>query len=243
MPTRLAATDDTPRSSLSEQIYTALKSDIHDFRLIPGDRLSEADIGNRMGASRTPVREALFRLRKEGFLEVEPKTGWFVQPLDFGKLEELYELATMLELASVARLCARAEDSTPALDELKVAWLVPEAERLSDAHRVSALDEAFHSTLVEAAGNAEVCRVHWEATERIRIMRRLDFTRPDRIAATYDEHAKILRAIMTRRTDIAQYMLRSHIEQSKAEVRKITLQTLFEAREKARPTLVRPAAA
>lgn len=234
MPTRLAAPDDAPRSSLSEQIYAALKSDIHDFRLIPGDRLSEADIGNRMGASRTPVREALFRLRKEGFLEVEPKTGWFVRPLDFAKLEELYDLVTILELASVARLCARPADNTPALDALKDVWLVPEAERLSDAHRVGALDEAFHSALVEAAGNTEVSRVHWEATERIRIMRRLDFTRPDRVAATYDEHAKILRAVMTRRADIAQYMLRSHIEQSKVEVRKITLQTLFEAREKAR---------
>ncbi|WP_374591666.1 GntR family transcriptional regulator [Aquabacterium sp.] len=234
MSTRPFASDDAPRSSLSEQIYAALKSDIHDFRLIPGDRLSEADIGNRMGASRTPVREALFRLRKEGFLEVEPKTGWFVRPLDFAKLEELHDLVAVLELASVARLCARADDGSPTLAALQAAWLAPEAERLTDAHQVSALDEVFHSTLVDSADNAEISRVHREATERIRIMRRLDFTRPDRIAATYDEHAKILRAISTRRADIAQYMLRSHIEQSKAEVRKITLQTLFEAREKAR---------
>lgn len=225
---------DAPRSSLSEQIYTTLKADIHDFRLIPGDRLSEADIGNRMGASRTPVREALFRLRKEGFLEVEPKTGWFVKPLDFAKLEELYDLRIILELACVARLCARAEETTPALDELKAVWLVPGAERLTDAHQIGTFDEAFHSALVRSAGNAEVSRVHMEVTERIRIIRRLDFTRADRIAATYDEHAKILRAIMMRKADIAQYMLRSHVEQSKAEVRKITLQTLFDAREKAR---------
>ncbi len=227
---------DAPRSSLSEQIYTTLKSDIHDFRLIPGDRLSEADIGNRMGASRTPVREALFRLRKEGFLEVEPKTGWFVKPLDFAKLEELYDLRIILELACVVRLCGRADESTPTLDELKDVWLVPDAERLTDAHQVGTLDEAFHSALVRSAGNNELSRVHTEVTERIRIIRRLDFTRGDRIAATYDEHAKILRAIMMRKADIAQYMLRSHIEQSKAEVRKITLQTLFEAREKARAT-------
>lgn len=234
MSARSATSSDAPRSSLSEQIYATLKSDIHDFRLIPGDRLSEADIGNRMGASRTPVREALFRLRKEGFLEVEPKTGWFVRPLDFAKLEELYDLRIILELASVARLCARAEESTPALDELKAVWLVPDAERLTDAHQVGALDEAFHTALVRSAGNNEVTRVHWEVTESIRIIRRLDFTRSDRIQATYDEHAKILRAIMMRKADIAQYMLRSHVEQSKAEVRKITLQTLFDARERAR---------
>ncbi len=47
---------------------------------------------------------------------------------------------------------------------------------------------------MRAAGNAEMARVHWDVTERIRIMRRLDFTRGDRIEATYAEHAKILRA-------------------------------------------------
>ncbi len=68
--------------------------------------------------------------------------------------------------------------------------------------------------------------MHWDVTERIRIIRRLDFTRPDRIEATYIEHAKILRAVMQKKADQAQLMLKTHIEQSKAEVRKITLHTL-----------------
>lgn len=224
---------DAPRTSLSDQIYETLKTELHDFRLVPGDRLSEAEIGMRVGASRTPVREALFRLRKEGFLDVEPKTGWFVRPLDFTKLEELYDLRTLLETASIAKLCARVEETTPELDALKAIWLVPDAERLSDPHRVGTYDEEFHAQLVRLAGNSEVTRVHWEVTERIRIIRRLDFTRADRITATYDEHAKILRAIIQRKTDHAQWLLRSHVDQSKAEVRKITLQTLYDARARA----------
>ena len=56
--------------------------------------------------SRTPVREALFRLRNEGFLGVESKLGWYVLPIDFGRLEQLYDLRVVLETASVARLCA-----------------------------------------------------------------------------------------------------------------------------------------
>ena len=48
--------------------------------------------------SRTPVREALFRLRDEGFLEVESQLGWYVLPIDFGQLEQLYDLRVMLEL-------------------------------------------------------------------------------------------------------------------------------------------------
>ena len=120
------------------------------------------------------------------------------------------------------------------LEALKAAWLVPAAERLTEMREVGALDEQFHATLVRAAGNAEIAKVHWDVTERIRIVRRLDFTREDRIDATYAEHAKILRAVLQRKLDQAQLLLKSHIEQSKSEVRKITLGTLHEARQRAR---------
>ena len=221
-----------PRTNLADQVYARLKAELHDFLWAPGDRFSEAEIGQRTGVSRTPVREALFRLRNEGFLEVESKSGWFVKPIDFGKLDELYDLRVVLELASVARLVAR-DAHTPGLDALKTAWLVPPAERLGDARAVGELDEAFHATLVSAAGNAEIARVHQDVTERIRIVRRLDFTRSDRIEATYQEHGKILRAVMQRKLDPAQMLLKAHIEQSKVEVRKISLHAMHQARQRA----------
>jgi DNA-binding GntR family transcriptional regulator len=222
------------RANLADHAYAELKGLIHDFQLLPGDRFSETEMGQRLGVSRTPVREALFRLRNEGFLEVESKSGWFIKPIDFDKLDQLYDLRVVLELASVARLCSRSGDS-PELDSLKAAWLVPPSERLSNMREVGALDEQFHATLVRAAGNAEVARVHWDVTERIRIVRRLDFTRDDRVEATYIEHAKILRSILQRKPDQAQLLLRSHVEQSKTEVRKITLGTLHEARLRSAP--------
>jgi DNA-binding GntR family transcriptional regulator len=218
--------------NLAERVYARLKNELHEFGLVPGDRFSEAELGARLGVSRTPVREALFRLRNEGFLDLDLKAGWSVRPIDFDRLEQLYDLRVILELASVARLCAL---STPApqLEELKAVWLVPVAERQADGREVGTLDERFHATLVHAAGNSELARVHWDVTERIRIVRRLDFTRADRIDATYTEHAKILRAVIQRKADQAQLLIRSHIEQSKAEVRKITLATLHEARSRA----------
>ncbi|MEP7057650.1 MAG: GntR family transcriptional regulator, partial [Caldimonas sp.] len=206
---------------LAEQVYETLKAQIHDFRLVAGDRFSEAELGQRLGMSRTPVREALFRLRNEGFLGVESKLGWHVLPIDFGRLEELYDLRVVLELASVARLCARA-DTAPEIEALKSIWLVAPAERVADARTVGSHDEQFHAALVRAAGNGQMARVHWDVTERIRIIRRLDFTRADRIEATYVEHAKILRAVMQKKPDQARLLLKTHIEQSKAEVRKIT---------------------
>jgi DNA-binding GntR family transcriptional regulator len=222
------------RGNLAEQVYAALKAQLHEFSLVPGDRFSETEVGARLGVSRTPVREALFRLRNEGLLDVESKSGWFVRPIDFDKLEQLYDLRVILELAAVERLCARPEPA-PALDALKALWLVPVAERLDDGREVGARDEAFHATLVRAVGNPEMARVHWDVTERIRIIRRLDFTRGDRIQATYDEHAKILRSVIERRAGAAQQLLRSHIEQSKAEVRKITLAMLHDARLRSAP--------
>ncbi|MNT48993.1 FCD domain protein [compost metagenome] len=75
-----------------------------------------------------------------------------------------------------------------------------------------------------------MAQIHRDVTEKIRIVRRLDFTKDFRVDATYDEHAAILRAVLARRADEAARMLRSHIEMSKAEVRKITLHMLHEAR-------------
>jgi DNA-binding GntR family transcriptional regulator len=230
-PTAVAAPAE--RVNLAEHIYATVKAEMDDFRLVPGDRFSEGELSQRLGVSRTPVREALFRLRNEGYLDVEPKSGWSVRPIDFGRLEQLYDLRIVLELASVARLCAHTGPPPPELEQLKSIWLVPAAERLADGREVGMLDEAFHATLVRAAGNAEMARVHWDVTERIRIVRHLDFTRTDRIEATYNEHAKILRAVIQRKADHAQLLLKTHVEQSKAEVRKITLATLYEARGRA----------
>lgn len=75
-------------------------------------------------------------------------------------------------------------------------------------------------------GNHEMTRTHRENTERIRIIRRLDFTKANRMTATYEEHANVLAAIQRRRSDEAQRLLKAHIEISKLEVRQITLDTL-----------------
>jgi DNA-binding GntR family transcriptional regulator len=73
-------------------------------------------------------------------------------------------------------------------------------------------------------------RCHQEVTERIHLLRRLDFTEAGRIAATYQEHAQILRAVLRQDSDRAIGLLRAHIETSKIEVRKISLHKLLSAR-------------
>jgi DNA-binding GntR family transcriptional regulator len=221
-----------PANPLAEQIYLQVKDEIFDFNLLPGDRFTETDLAARLGVSRTPVRDALYRLRREGYLEVGFRSGWSVTPFDFVRFDELYDLRILLEEAAIAKLC-QMEGEMP-LAALKAIWLVPAEQRETDSHQMAALDEAFHCALVEAAGNREMLRVHQELTERIRIIRRLDFLKDNRIAATYDEHAKILRLILRRKLTEATILLRSHITQSKSEVRKITLHMLHDARTRMR---------
>ena len=215
-------------SNLSQRVYQQLKAELFDFALMPGDRFTESEVAARMSVSRTPVREALYRLERDGYLEVMFRSGWQVKPFDFRQFENLYDLRVILETAAVRKLCEMPE--RPPLDELKEFWLVPANERLTDGRGVGQYDELFHETIVAATGNAEMARIHHDITERIRIIRRLDFTKDARIEATYQEHAKILRAILQRKIDQAQMLIKSHIEESKAEVRKITLHMLHTAR-------------
>lgn len=214
---------------LAERIYHALKNDIFAFRLMPGEHFSEGEIAERMEASRTPVRQALFWLEREGYVQVYSRSGWQVKPFDFNYFESLYDLRIVLEREAVRRLCGMPPGACAEhLAELKAFWI--DNPHLEDDRAVSPHDEQFHITLVAAAGNSEMARVHIELTEKIRIIRHLDFTREDRVNATYHEHALILRAILQQHTEEAQRILTEHILQSKAEVRKITLHMLQQAR-------------
>src|SRR5690606_32315828 len=92
-----------PRQNLTERIYQQIKQDIFSFRLLPGDRFTENEIAERVAASRTPVREALTRLQREGFVEVSFRSGWQVKPFDFRQFEDLYDVRIVLEMAAVKR--------------------------------------------------------------------------------------------------------------------------------------------
>ena len=224
----------TPRPSRADDVYQQLKRDVSDFKLVPGDRFTETEISERLGVSRTPVRQALFKLQQEGLVEVMFRSGWRVLPFDFDQFDQLYDLRMVLETTAVHRLC----EGIPKIDSseiptLAAIWLVSADQRSTDAAQVAKWDEAFHCALVAAAGNAEMARVHRDVTDRIRIIRRLDFTQQPRIDATYDEHSKILRAIEQKRGDLAALLLRTHIQTSQTEVRKITLHQVHRARQTA----------
>ena len=219
-------------SSLAEHAYTEIKQKIFNFEMMPGDLISEGNLAKLVSVSRTPLRQALQQLQHGGFIRAIPKIGWQVATLDFDKFDELYDFRILIELNAVKCLCISEQDNL-ILNELQKIWLVPKSRRNMNTLEVGMLDEQFHASLVKASGNEEMLKTHSEITERIKIVRRLDFTKNNRIHDTYDEHAQIIKAIMKRKTSEAQKLLKNHIEQSKIEVRKITVGMLQEAKKQA----------
>ena len=216
-------------SSLAEHAYSQIKQKIFDFELMPGDLISEGNLTKLIAVSRTPLRQALQQLQHGGFIKAIPKVGWQVTPLNFDKLDEFYDFRILIELNAVKVLCSSNQDNE-ILKDLQKIWLTPKSKRNFNSQEVGLLDEQFHISLVKASGNEEMLKTHSEITERIKIVRRLDFTKTDRINTTYDEHGQIVKAILAKKTTEAQKLLKAHIDQSKIEVRKITLGMLQDAR-------------
>lgn len=222
------ATNTKRKESMADRVYEALKDDIFEFRLIPGDKFSEGDVGTRLHASRTPVREALYRLQREGYVEVLFRSGWQVKPFDFRQVEELYDLRITLERAAMHKICGLDEEPQ-AIRTLTAIWNPDHPSERAVGSTVRALDESFHCDLVAAAGNREMTRIHREITDRLRIIRRLDFTRDDRVDATYVEHSDILAALKGGLASEAADRLTRHIRSSQKAVREITMERIREA--------------
>jgi DNA-binding GntR family transcriptional regulator len=221
---------DGEKSTLGRAVYERIKEEIYEFRMQPGQRYSEQQLANQLGVSRTPLRFALHVLASEGYLErVGGHAGWLVRPFDLSYYEDQYDFRIQIELIAVRRLCAL--DPAPDLSELCKFWRVPKRMRVMDGQTVAAEDEKFHSTLVALAGNKEMARTHRELTERIRIIRRLDFIEPARIRAAFEEHYKILGALLSRKVGEAEMLINAHIGASRAEIRHITLHRLALAAE------------
>jgi len=217
--------DATDKGTLAEDVYQRIKDDIFEFRMPPGERYSEQALATSLGVSRTPLRFALHVLANEGYLNrVEGHSSWQVKPLDLDYYEDLYDFRMSIEVLAIQRLCKM--DVIPELMKLGAFWRVPKAQRVRDGNEVARADEQFHRTLVMLAGNREMLRTFDNLTERIRIIRRLDFINPDRISAAFDEHEKILETLLARKADSAAMLMKAHISASRTEIRHITLHRL-----------------
>jgi DNA-binding GntR family transcriptional regulator len=137
------------RAPLREQVHGEVVRRILRDELRPGERLSDAALAGELGMSRTPVREALVQLEQEGFLESEPRRGFFVKPLSAREAGEAYPLAAALEV-----LALRLGPPHPAATLALLSRLNRElAAAGGDPVRRVDLDFAWHAALVKGCGN------------------------------------------------------------------------------------------
>ncbi len=157
--TEPALTRVDPQRPPEVQIYEALRAAILRMEMAPGALVSESEIGQAVGASRTPVRAALARLREDGLIATRPSRGNYVTKLSARAIREAHFLRRAIERAVVERLCAEglAPAAARALEE-NIAASRGEIARGNGA-AFGRLDDAFHARLAEATGYARVGRV------------------------------------------------------------------------------------
>jgi DNA-binding GntR family transcriptional regulator len=183
-----------------------------------GIRLREERLADRLGMSRTPVREALLRLHAERFVDRHPEGGYKAANPSAQTMRELYEIRRALELFALRRTRSSGGHDRDAIEELKEEWVTLDCDAgATDAEFVH-LDEDFHRRLAESAGNRELAEALRSINERIRPVRSHDFITVGRISATIEQHLQILDAVLARRIGRACTLLESHISESQSVV-------------------------
>ncbi|WP_207477637.1 GntR family transcriptional regulator [Arenibaculum pallidiluteum] len=196
-------------------IHAALRRDIVVLGLRPGTRLSENELAERFGTSRTPVREALIRLAEEGLIEVRPQRGSFVTRISLRAVRRARFVRLALEVAIVRKA---AEDglSAAAIAEIEAALAEQEAERAVPV-RFTVADERFHQALAVGIGLGEV----WAVVEREKAqfdrIRFLSLSRATPVDLLIEQHRAIFSAVMARDAAAAEGAMRRHM----AEVLKV----------------------
>jgi DNA-binding GntR family transcriptional regulator len=207
------------------EVYQLLKKQITSFEIFPGSRLTEGELAEVFGVSRTPVREAIKRLETEGFITVRPKQGCYIRDLDIIELAEFYDIRIALEQLAIESACANMSDKT--VEQLLDSWN-PEHHDADIAAGIDLgeKDEAFHISLAEKSNKPVLAEMLRNINNRIRIIRRLDINSDQRSVRTYNEHYEILMLISQRETTKAKQSIKRHILRSRDFAKALTLTAL-----------------
>jgi len=188
--------------------YRRLLEEIRLGLLPPGTRLRETDLADRLGISRTPVREAIRLLETDGLVVHLPRQGATVRSLDYAEVIELYEMRAVLE-GTAARLAARGA-SEAELSEL--AALNDELAGAADPQIAQAVNRQFHLSLLDAAKNRFLVKSINALQKTMMILGPTTLIAPARAEAAVAEHAQILAALCERDGARAEVEMRAHID-------------------------------
>ena len=205
MPTDKLKTKAVERHTLADQVYSFLKKGIIAGDLRPGERLKELEIAQSLGASRTPVREALSRLEQEGLVQPFPSGGLTVVKLSANDVREIYGLLRVLETYGIRLACEKI--TSKQLDRLET--LCSRAEQLStqDIDRLIELNGRFHELLIEATAHRRLIELVGQLRTALQPYRIVTMLRPDFHGSPQfrdlmvHQHSEIAKALRDREVD------------------------------------------
>ncbi len=219
--TSMRRTDDTAAEGpQGNAAYRALLEEIRSGALRPGDRLRETDLAERLGVSRTPIREAIRQLEADGLVAHAPRQGATVRSLDYAEVMELYEMRAVLDGAA-ARLAAHAALPIE-IDEL--AAINDELSAAPDAAEAFRLNRVFHAALLNAAKNRFLHRSMNGLQKALMILGPTTLAEAERFDKAVQEHRAVIEALRARDGARAEQLMRDHIKASQ-RVRIKTLRT------------------
>ncbi len=199
------------RSLLHEEIVSRLRTLILEGELLPGSRISERDLCDQFGISRTPLREALRVLASEGLVDLLPHRGARVSRLSQPQLREAFEIVAALEALAGELACERISETQLVEIEALHARMA-EHRRRGELADYFACNQAIHEAINRAAGNAQLTEMYALMSNRVRRARYLANHSPERWAEAMREHDAILDALRRRDGATCSALLRAHLE-------------------------------
>lgn len=205
---------------LSEQIVGVLRDRIITWEIEPDDLLVEARLAEEFGVSRTPVREALAMLSREGFVEGIPRVGYRVTSISIQDVHQIFDLRILLEGES-ARLAAQHASETE-VHVLRVAhkeWIDALQDTSVKAVEYLRFHDSFHQGIAELSGNERLARfVAVLLREGTRVRMSDPLMRTDGLADESRSYKEISDALLAHDAETASRLMREHILQSKERI-------------------------
>src|ERR1700681_1982833 len=200
---------------LRDRIHGGLRAAILSGELSPGTPVIEAELATRLGASRTPVREALRRLEAEGLLDSRGLRGSVVRALKADEVECVFEIREALESLAARRAARTLRE--PELRKLEQ-HVDSMRDSVDDANELGRHDTAFHDTILAAANGDRLKKMLTDLREELIAYRYLSLADPERRRATIAEHDEILAALRAHDEDAAATRTAAHIANARAAV-------------------------
>lgn len=210
-------TDEAPKAPKSlkqppaaERVYAHVKQAVLERRYEGGTLLTEGELADAVGVSRTPVREALLKLEVEGLLRLYPKKGALVLPVSAQEIADVVETRLLVETHAVRKAVPAPPGLLDRLSEL----LARQREQAAagDFAAAAVTDRCFHAEIVRSGGNDILSRLYDQLRDRqLRMGVAVMHSHPDRIAKTLAEHEEILAALSARDAEAAVDVVTRHV--------------------------------